>query len=221
MRSSHPILRAAAVAILTGALAGCVSVLPKSKPVQLYDFEGARAASEAPPAASAAAPFDVMKGVGSFDRPSAGDRILTKQGGKAAYIGEARWVSPAAILFDQAVSRAFDENRGPARLLVRGQVGRAEYILRLDVRDFEARYEAGPKAPPTVLVRVRAGLTRGDRSLAGEQMFEARVEAADNRVGPITEAFDKAVGQVTGELVTWTNLAGAPVTAAVTPSPTP
>jgi cholesterol transport system auxiliary component len=213
MRSPQPILRAAAAAALALGLGACVSLLPKADPVQLYEFEGVSEAAPAPAAAPAKATFDVMKGIGSFDRAAAGDRILTHEGGKVAYLADSRWVAPAVILFDQAVTRAFDANTGPARLLVRGQVGRAEHVLRLDVRDFEARYENGPKAAPVVLVRVRASLTGNDRNLVGEQMFEARVHAADNRVGAITEAFDEAVGEVLKELVTWTNTAGAPAAA--------
>ena len=37
-----------------------------------------------------------------------------------------------------------------------------------------------------------------------ERIFEADVPAADNRVGAIVEAYDKAVGDVTSKLVAWT-----------------
>jgi cholesterol transport system auxiliary component len=212
MRPPLMFLRVAAALGLTGLLAGCVSVLPKSDPVQLYAFEGAAAPPSPAAAPAAGKPFDVMRGIGSFNRAAAGDRILTTDGAKVAYIGKARWVAPAVVLFDQALSRAFDDSQGPARLLGRGQVGKAEYVLRLDVRDFEARYENGLKAAPVVLIRARASLTDSQRALVGDKMFEVRVPAADNRVGAIAEAFDKAVGQMAGELVTWTNAAGAPAT---------
>lgn len=209
MRSPLPILRAAAAAALAALLTACVSVLPKSDPVQLYSFAGHLPAPAAQ-SAIVAKSFDVQKGIGSFSRAAAGDRILTTDGEKVAYIAKARWVAPAAILFDQALSSAFDDSGGAARLISRGQVGRAVYVLRLDVRDFEARYENGPNAAPVVLIRARASLTGEDRAVVGDKMFEVRTPAADNRIGAIAQAFDKAVGQFMGELVAWTNAAGAP-----------
>lgn len=209
MRPPLNFLRAAAVAALAGLSTACVSVLPKSDPVQLYAFEGLAGPTAATTAPAPGKSFDVLRGIGSFNRAAAGDRILTTNGNEVAYIAKARWVAPASVLFDQAVSRAFDDGQGPARLLARGQVGNARYVLRLDVRDFEARYENGPKAAPVILIRARASLTDSDRAVVGDRMFEVRVPAADNRVGAITEAFDKAVGQIAGELVAWTNVAGA------------
>jgi cholesterol transport system auxiliary component len=198
---------------LAALLSACVSVLPKSDPVQLYSFSGSLA-TPPPQAAAQGKPFDVMKGMGSFSRPASGDRILTTDGAKVAYIAKARWAAPAVVLFDQALSNAFDDSGGPARLLSRGQVGRALYVLRLDVRNFEARYENGPNAAPVVLIRVRASLTGDDQAVVGDKMFEVRTPAADNRIGPIAEAFDKAVSQFMGELVAWTNAKGAPAAAA-------
>lgn len=212
MRSPLPILRVAAAAALAVLLTACISVLPKSDPAQLYSFSGSAPAAVVK-AATPAKSFDVLKGIGSFDRASAGDRILTTDGQKVAYIAKARWVAPAAILFDQALSSAFDDSGGAARLISRGQVGRAAYVLRLDVRDFEARYENGPNAAPVVLIRVHASLTGDDRAVVGDKMFEVRTPAADNRIGAIAQAFDKSVSQVMGELVAWTNAAGAPASA--------
>ena len=82
--------------------------------------------------------------------------------------------------------------------------GFAQGALRLDVRNFEARYTSGGRAAPTVVVHVHAALTRADQSSVGEKEFEARVPAADNRVGEIVRAYDKAVGDVIGQLVAWT-----------------
>ena len=48
----------------------------------------------------------------------------------------------------------------------------------------------------------------GERPLghpALRAMFEARKPAGDNRVGAIVPAYDAAVREVLGKLVTWTN----------------
>jgi cholesterol transport system auxiliary component len=110
-------------------------------------------------------------------------------------------------LFDEALGRAFDAS--PVRLIARGQQGRFAYALRIDVRTFETHYDAGPKDAPTVVVRVHAALTKSDQSGVGEQEFEARVPAADNRVGAIVRAYDKAVDDVLGKIVAWTEKSAA------------
>ena len=62
-----------------------------------------------------------------------------------------------------------------------------------------------------VVVRVRATLvSRDDRALAAEEIFQAEIRAGDNRVSQIVSAYDAAVGQVLAELVDWSNRNGAP-----------
>jgi cholesterol transport system auxiliary component len=201
----RPLLRLAATGACALALSGCISLLPKSKPAQLYRFGAAPAAAAPAPAAPNA--VAVFRTNGSFQGEAADDRILTVTGGKAAYIAESRWVAPAEILFNEAVANAFDAS--PVRLIARGQQGRFAYALRTDVRSFETRYDHGANAAPTIVVRLHAALTRTDQSSVGEQDFEARVPAADNRVGEIVAAYSKAVADVVGKLVTWTESVAA------------
>jgi cholesterol transport system auxiliary component len=196
-------------AALTVPLGGCVSLLPKTKPAQLYRFGEGLAAPASSTTASTANAFGVLKGPTGFVRSSAGDRILAvSPGGEATYIAEARWVSAAAVLFDEALERAFDADPGRARLISRGEVGKAELMLKLDVRAFEADYRSGAKSAPTARVEVRALITRNlDRTLVSDEVFTAQVRAGDNRVGPITQAFDKAVAQVLSQVVATVNAA--------------
>lgn len=189
----------AAVGVCALALSGCISLLPKSKPAQLYRFgpTPAAAANVAQPGSVA-----VFRTNGQFQEEAADDRILTVTGGKAGYIAQSRWVAPAQVLFNEAVANAFDAS--PVRLIARGQQGRFAYALRVDVRSFEARYESGPHAAPTVVVHIHAALTKTDQSSVGESDFETRIVASHNRVSAIVAAFDKAVKDVVGELVVWT-----------------
>jgi cholesterol transport system auxiliary component len=197
------VLRHAALAAATLAMSGCVSLLPKTKPANLYRF------GQPVAAAAVTAPtgqVGVFRTNASFQRESAGDRILTLTDGKAAYIAETRWVAPAAVLWDEAVLAAFDADPGPVRIISRGEPASAAYVLRLDVRNFEAHYDRGPKAPPTVVVRVRAALTAGaGGGLVAEKIIEKRVTASDNRVSAIVPAYDRAVADVLAEVVAWTS----------------
>lgn len=200
------LLRAGAAGALALSLAGCISLLPKSQPAQLYRF-GANHAT-APDATPAANSVGVFWGGGAFQRESAGDRILTISGEKAAYVAGVRWVAPADVLFQQSVEHAFEAKGGPVRLVQRGAPSSTQYVLRMDVRNFETRYDAGPKAAPTVLIRVHAMLVRDrDRQLVSAEVFEATAKAQDNRVSAIVEAYDEALAQVLEKAVAWTNTA--------------
>lgn len=207
----NPMIRNAArlmtVAALAVGLSGCISLFPKAEPASLYRFgEAEVSVPKGPPGTM----FGVLKTPSSFTRAAAGDRILTSTNGEMAYIADARWVSPAFVLFEEATARAFENDPGRARLIGRGEVAKADMMLRLEVRTFEADYVNGPKAAPEVVVRVRSVLTRSqDRALVGDQIFEARVKATDNRVGAIVPAYDQAVAKVLGDIVAWVNASGS------------
>ncbi len=190
-RRRRAVLAALALPLL---LCSCISLLPRQNPVQLYRFGGAVPAPSAP-----AASVLVLKGATVFPPAAAGDRILTMTGVESAYIGGARWVAPASVLFDEVLLKAFDAPGSP-RLVERGEPLSALSTLRIDVRTFEVRYPG-----PVAVVQARAVLTRNqDRTLIAEKMFEQTVPAADNRQGAIVAAFDQAVGQLAGGIRDWT-----------------
>lgn len=201
----------AIAAAATALLAGCsLSLFPKTQPSQLYAFH----VNTGAPAADAARSFNVERLPTDFASQAQGDRILTIDGDQAAYIAGARWAAPAAQLFDQAESVAFESANGPARLLRTGDAGSATVSLRLNVQAFEARYLAGPKAAPTIVVSVHALLVAGgSRKVIADQVFESQRAAADNRVSAIVSAFDDAATDVLGRIVDWTAREGATVSA--------
>lgn len=204
---------AIAAAALCLGLGGCISVFPKAQPAQLYTFGSMMPASHA--RNSGAPPFDVMRANTVFALDAAGDRILTTNGQKAAYIAASRWVSPAVTLFDQAETRAFEADDGPAKLVRRGEIAGAPAELRLDVEEFEARYSASPATPPTVAVEVRASLiSLKSREVIDAKTFISHQAVSDNRVGEIVQGFDAATVDVLGQIVAWTDSQAAAVAAA-------
>jgi cholesterol transport system auxiliary component len=200
-------LRAALSIAATVSLAACVSLLPKTTPAQLYALSiGAPAA----PVGETSRGFNVERLPTEFAREADGSQILTVDGHQAAYIAGARWDAPAPQLFDQAEMTAFDRSSGPARLLRAGEPAAAPISLTLDVQTFEARYLAGPKAAPTVVVSVHALLARAaDRKVIADQVFESQRAATDDRVGAIVDAFDAATSDVLTRIVDWTSREGA------------
>ena len=199
--------RGAMLVAATSLLAGCISLFPKTDPAQLYRF-GATT-PQLQEVASGEPGFGVLLVATGFDRAAAGDRILTVTGTQAAYIKDARWVTSSAALFDSALQRTFDADKGPARLVDRAEIAHSDYVLKVDVRTFEARYDLGQAVAPTIVVEVHAALDRvQDRVVVSDRSFKAAVTASENRVGAIAEAFDQAVAEVLGELVAWVNARG-------------
>jgi len=189
---------AGAALALAAGLAGCITLFPAEKPVQLYRFDAAL--QPAPPAGSPG--FAVRVAATDFDPAAAGDRIMTVDGDQIGYINTGRWSAPANQLFDEAVAHGLGAPGDAAHLV--GPTGKAKYRLHLTVTRFEARYASGPTAPPTIAIVVRASLDRqSDMSAVASQEFEAEVPASDNRVGPIVTAFDAATTKVVGDLVAW------------------
>ncbi|MBR7619360.1 membrane integrity-associated transporter subunit PqiC [Phenylobacterium sp. 20VBR1] len=202
------LIRLSAVALTAVALTGCISLFPKSKPANLYQFDYVMPADAAAPTAPGDL-FGVLKLANGFTKAAAGDRIMTLTGGSdVAYIAEARWASPASVLFDEAVNKAFDQDGAPAHLIGRGEIGKSDYVLKLDVREFQVTY-AAPKGRPSVVVNVHATLTKsGDRSLVAERSFTKTVAADDDRQAAIVRAFNVAVSGVLRDLVEWTSALG-------------
>ena len=217
-RSARPLVAIAC----TVALAGCISVLPKEKPVQMYRF-GADIGPAAPPVAALAPGVAPAPRIGlvlaraELPRAAAGDRILAVTGDQAAYLAGARWVSPAAVLFEDSVERAFDARSVAVRLLSRGETGAAQGALRVEASDFETRY-AAPGAAPVVRVSVQAMLLRRNGGFVADRAFTAEAPAAENGVRAIVAAYQQAVGQVNGQIVAWADANAAQV---LGPDPAP
>lgn len=206
MSPSGSLVRAAWLAAACIALAGCVSLFPKAVPAQLYRFGAPDAADAAAPAAAQTSGAVIGEGGIEFDQAASGDRILTMTGKDAAYVAGARWVSPASVLFDQALVRTFEQTPGAPRLVPRFGLLRASLMMNLDVQAFEARYDQGDKAAPLVVVRVRAQVIRTEsRAVASERTFATTVRASDNRVGAIVQAYDQAVGKTLSDIVAWSS----------------
>ncbi len=194
----RPMAVLAAVLTLSVSLGGCVSLLPQAKPAQLYRF----GTGEGTPRPEANDARGVTLAPVSFPREAMGDGILTMEAEQASYITGARWVAPATVLFRQTLDRSFDTAAPRTHLLGRGEVGRSNAILDLDVSRFEARY-SDPKSAPTIQITVMARLAAADGSPIGVQVFDVSKPAAANRVGAIVAAYDQATVEATTALARW------------------
>lgn len=182
------------------ALSGC-ALLSTPDPVQTYRFGGAAATQ-----GSTVITEPVQVSFRRIEMPAAvqNDRILSVTGAETAYIGGARWVSPASELYTAALENAFVTQATQVRLIGPRELTRSTRALDVDVRAFEARYDA-PGATPTVVITIRARvLTLPERSVRAERIFTVEQTAGANRVSAIVEAFDLATRDINTQIVAWT-----------------
>jgi cholesterol transport system auxiliary component len=212
---TRPIALAAALAAVVG-LSGCVSLFPKSEPVTLYKLAMPSTVPAAQPA-SAGPAATVLLGPLAFTRPAAGDRILTTNGLETAYVGGARWVAPAPIMFQEALATAFDREPG-LTLSTRGEAVASDFVLRVEIRTFEAQYSGqGPLtaaskkkkqpdlAAPTVVVEAHVTLLNlRDKAAVSDTTFRESTAATDNRMQAIISAYDDSTTSLIHDIVNWT-----------------
>jgi cholesterol transport system auxiliary component len=193
-----------AVVAMAAGLAGCISLFPKVPPSQFYTFGGSFSPRQGGEADGPR--VNVLRTPTSFAQAAANDRILTTNGDEEAYIAASRWISPAAVLFDEAETRAFDADAGVARLIRPGEAASATVALRLEVPTFEVRYPGDLKATPSVVISVRAVLTSmNDRHIIAEKDFAYQQTVAANRVSEIVRGFDAGAVDVLSQVAAWTD----------------
>lgn len=199
MRSSN---RLAAAAAAVFALSGC-ALLSSPDPVQTYRFGGPAAASAAAEGQAGLLPVSLRRV--EFPEAVEGDKILGVTGTETAYIAGARWVSPAVDLYMESLENTFSAQASRVRIIGPRELSQGERSLNVDVRAFEARYDA-PGAAPIVVVTARARLLAlPDRSVAAERTFTVQQPAGANRVSAIVEAFDVATRDLNAQIVAWTD----------------
>lgn len=192
-RVMNPLLIAA-----TLMLAGCGGLFGGGGRADLYRFGDAAPVAEPAQPAAQQRPVILAYPGATFDSAVGTERILTVNGSQASYIAGARWISPASELFDAAALREL-ERFGPDLRLVRSvEIARADYLLLVDVRRFEAVYTGGLETVPAVAIEAHARLfRRSDRAIVGEWAVNVTEPATENRVTAIVDAFSRATATAT------------------------
>lgn len=198
--SAGSLARPIALTLAGMALSAC-ALLSSPDPVQTYRFGGGYAAS----AAAVTSPVQVTLRRVEFPEAVEGDKLLSVTGTSTAYIAGARWVSPAADLYMESLEGAFAAQSTRVRLIGPRELTPGTRSLDIDMRSFEARYDA-PEAIPTIVVTARARLMAlPERTVAAERVFTVEVQPDENRVSAIVNAFDVATRDLNTQIVSWTD----------------
>jgi cholesterol transport system auxiliary component len=187
------------------SLGGCVTLLPKQKPVNLYRFSydpsslGKESGVRQAPLNQTVIP--VALNVVMFPQASAGDRVLTSENNQLSYVAESRWAVPAQVLFTEALSDGFARAGQGLELETHGP-GAANFRLELNVRKFETDYHHGRA---TVRVDMDARLVRiSDHGIVGQRYVTADVSLPHNNMTDMVEAYDKATTEAVMSLIDFT-----------------
>ncbi len=189
----------AAVAVAAAALGGCT--LPGSgEPPQLYTLT---------PKSTFDGDLPTVDWQLIVERPitSAGlnsHRIaLQRTPVTLDYFAHANWTDAVPELVQDLLIESF-ENTGKIKAVSRESTQlRADYVLQLELRDFQAEYDTAGK-PPLIHVRLSDKLIRmPDRSIVGSNTVERSVRAESGDMASIVLAFDEALGKVMKRIVEW------------------
>ena len=184
------------------SLGGCVTLLPKEKPVQLYRFSYDPASlgkdgdvSQAPLSPT---PIPMAMSVVTFPQASAGDRVLTSENSQLSYVADSRWAVPAQVLFNEAISDGFARGGRGLQIEAHGP-GTANFRLELNVRKFETDYHHGKAM---VAVDMDARMIRlSDHAIVGQRYVTADVGVSNNNMRDMVDAYNKATTQAVMALV--------------------
>jgi cholesterol transport system auxiliary component len=128
---------------------------------------------------------------------------------KVDVYAKAQWADRVPILVEQAVRENLRLSQGFARISG-GASERGDWLLRLGVPAFEARYEGrSTNSPPQIVVVLNAALRDPERSSLRERRFAQDVRADSARLDDIVSAFNRAYGAAQSELIDWVYEAAA------------
>lgn len=120
------------------------------------------------------------------------DRIAVLEGRQLDYYRRVTWGARASELIQSLLVDSLEDRRLFRSVTAERSRVAGDYALDLQVRDFQAEYEEGERAP-TVHVGMVGRLIRvADRELVATVSSDARVAAKDNRMSAVAAAFESA-----------------------------
>lgn len=129
---------------------------------------------------------------------------LTRSAVTIDYFADSEWTVRAPLLVQTALLDSFENSRAISAIDRESAGLRADFILRTELRHFEAVYNS-PDGPPEIWVAIRVRLVNpGSRDIGAQTSFERHERAAANNIPSIASAFDEALGGVLQDIVVWT-----------------
>ncbi len=125
------------------------------------------------------------------------------EGGQLDYFSGVGWADRAPVLVQNQMLRAFEES-GRIAAVDREQGGlRADFVLKSDLRSFQAAMDRGTM--PVARVELTGRLVRlPRRDIVATRTFLGEATASSPAFEDVIDAFDRASAIALGEIVSWT-----------------
>ncbi len=188
------------VPALALAVAGCAGVLPgQGTPPKLFTLSPKSTYADDLPRASWQLVVEVPVAAESLNT----HRIALRHDPLSLeYYRDVRWTERAPVMVQTLLIESF-ENTGKIVAVARKATDlRADYVLKTDLREFQAEYDGAD--PPFAHVRVNAKLVKlPQRTIIASHTAERRLRAKGNDMRQIVYAFDGALGGTLKTIVEW------------------
>jgi cholesterol transport system auxiliary component len=203
--TARKIARRGVLAIGAGALAACA--LPGGgEPAKLYTLTPKSTFAPDLPRAEWQLAIEAPVAAGGIDTT----KIAVQRSPLTLdYFARAAWTDTAPRMVQTLLLESF-ENTG--KLVAVGRESsslRPDYLLKVDLREFQAEFRGG--AAPVARVRLSVRLVRlPERTVIASFSHEAVEQAAGPEIEKIVAAFDDALGSVLRRVAEWTLRTGQP-----------
>ncbi|MGE5146908.1 MAG: ABC-type transport auxiliary lipoprotein family protein [Candidatus Eiseniibacteriota bacterium] len=199
-RAARPVLVLAAVA-LAALGAGCNSIIPGADvaPPKLYSLTPKNTFPPNLPTVKWQLVVEPPNAAASLNTT----RIALRQTPITLdYYARAVWTDTAPRLFQTKIIESF-ENSKKIISVGRDAVGlRSDYVLKTELRHFEALYFDGPM--PVVYVEVNAKMVKmPERVIIANQTWSRKITSASPSLDDVVLAFDDASGKILKRIVEW------------------
>lgn len=198
--SARSLFRALIASVLLLALTGCLSLGGDSKVVVYSPQVKIEAKPEWP---SVAWQLVINKPLASEALDSSGIAVRPAPGELQVY-ADAQWADTAPDMLQTVLVQGFEDSGKIASVGRQGAGLHGDFLLLLDMRQFESVY-ADPSRPPSAVIEMQAKLLAipSSRVLAA-RTFRVSVPARDKEVPQVVDAFQGAMTDLVGQVVGWT-----------------
>ena len=182
---------------LAGLVAGCGLLPEVGTPVELYTLTPKTSSPETLDEVPWQLVVELPNAATSLDTP----RIaLQRTPFTLEYYANVAWTDNAPIMVQTLLIESFEGTRSV--IVGREGIGlRPDYVLKTDLREFEAIYEEG-SPNPIIWVRINAKVVKmPERRIVSSATFERREAAKGTKLPDIIPAFDDAIGHVLKRVV--------------------
>ena len=192
----------ALILVFVSGLLGCTGIIATGPAPNLYNLTPKSVFSDDLPTVTSQIVVAEPLAAGGLDS----NRIaLRPTPTELKYYAGARWTERAPKMVQTLLIESL-ENTGKIMSVGRQAIGlRSDFDLKTELREFQAEYFGGVESNPYIRVRLNAKLIAQPRQIiVASRSFEHRLPATGSDISSIVVGFDRALGKVLKETVSWT-----------------